>query len=145
MTLHEMQRKLNRFDIRREVQDVIISTEKDITDLNRRQMFAGIRSSGTEIKPAYAPYTVLVKDQKGQPSDRVTLKDTGDFYDSMFVDVNSATFDIDASDPKTDALVKKYGVRIFGLTKESRGEYVNYSFFPELKNRITRKLGFKFS
>lgn len=107
-------------------------------------MFAGIRATGADITPAYAPYTVLIKDQKGQPSDRVTLKDTGQFYENIFVDVNSETFEIDSNDPKSEALQKKYGSRIFGLTPESRGEYVLYHFFPALRDRVTRKLGFKF-
>lgn len=144
MTLHELQRRLTRFDIHQEVQETIIQTEHDIADLNRRQLFAGIRSTGTEITPAYAPLTVLIKDQKGQPSDRVTLKDTGQFYDNIFVDVNSETFDIDSSDAKSESLKKKYGNRIFGLTRENRGEYVQFSFFPALRDRIVKKLGFKF-
>lgn len=145
MTLHEMARRLDRFDILREVQQVITITGEDIAEFNRRQMFSGVRSTGTEIKPDYAPLTVLIKDQKGQPSDRVTLKDTGQFYDNIFVDVNSDTFEIDSNDAKSEALKKKYGNRIFGLTPESRGEYVQYHFFPALRDSITKKLGFKFS
>jgi hypothetical protein len=144
MTLHEMQRRLDRFQITEAVTETIEETAGTIEDFNRKQMFEGIRSTGSEIKPAYSPYTVLIKDQKGQPSDRVTLKDTGDFYEGLFVDVNSETFDIYSSDVKTDALVKKYGERIFGLTRESRGEYVQYTFFPGLREKITKKLGFKF-
>lgn len=144
MTLHEMQRRLNRFDIQKEVGETIEETAESVADFNRKQLFAGIRATGTDITPAYAPLTILIKDQKGQPTDRVTLKDTGQFYENIFVDVNSETFDIDSSDPKSDALQKKYGNKIFGLTPESRGEYVAYHFFPALKDRITRKLGFKF-
>lgn len=145
MTLHEMQRRCNRFDIRKEVTDVIESTQDGITALNKKQLFSGIRSTGTDIKPAYAPYTVLIKDQKGQPTDRVTLKDTGSFYDNFFVDVNSETFTINSSDPKTEVLIGKYGEKIMGLTSDSRGEYVAYTFFPTLRERVTKNLGFKFS
>lgn len=144
MTLHELQRRLDRFDIRREVRKTIDQTADSVADFNRKQLFAGIRASGTDITPAYAPLTVLIKDQKGQPTDRVTLKDAGQFYENIFVDVNSDTFEIDSNDPKSDSLKKKYGNRIFGLTPESRGEYVVYHFFPELKRRITGKLGLKF-
>lgn len=139
-----MQRRLNRFDIQKEVRESIIQTEQSVADFNRQQLFAGIRATGTDITPAYAPYTVLIKDQKGQPTDRVTLKDTGQFYENIFVDVNSETFEIDSNDPKSDSLKKKYGNRIFGLTDESRGEYVQYHFFPALRDRITKNLGFKF-
>ncbi len=144
MTLHELQRRLNNFDIRQEVVEAIEETAETIADFNRKQLFAGIRSTGTEIKPAYAPVTVLIKDQKGQPTDRVTLKDTGDFYDSIDVDANSQTYELVANDAKADQLMDKYGNRILGLTKESRSEYVNYTLFPALKDRITRKIGFQF-
>ena len=144
MTLHELQRRLTGFNIYQAVTDTIEETAGDITEFNRSQLYDGIRSTGTEIKPSYAPYTILVKDQKGQPTDRVTLKDTGDFYQGIYVDVNSETFDISSSDSKTDALVKKYGARIFGLTKENRGEYVNFSFFPALREKITGRIGFQF-
>jgi hypothetical protein len=144
MTLHGLQRKLKGFDIRNEVREAIEETAESVADFNRRQMYAGIRSTGTEIKPLYAPLTILIKDQKGQPTDRVTLKDTGEFYAGVFVDVNSETFEIDSTDEKSEALKGKYGDRIFGLTPESKGEYAMYTFFPALRDRIIRKLGFKF-
>lgn len=139
-----MQRRLKVFDIHEEVKESIFDTGEDVADFNRKQLFEGIRSTGSEIKPAYAPLTVLIKDQKGQPTDRVTLKDTGDFYESIGINVESDLLEISASDEKTDDLIKKYGNRILGLTKESRSEYVAYSFFPALRERITKKLGFKF-
>jgi hypothetical protein len=144
MNLHELGRRLDGFDLMTEVKDVIVETGEELADFNRKQLDSGIRSTGSEIKPAYAPLTILLKDQKGQPTDRVTLKDTGDFYQGITVDVNSETFDLTSTDDKTEDLVKKYGNRIFGLTNESRGEYVAFSFFPALKDRITNRLGFKF-
>lgn len=139
-----MQRRLNNFDIQKEVRESIEETAESVADFNRRQMFAGIRATGADIRPAYAPLTILIKDQKGQPTDRVTLKDTGAFYEGIFVDVNSETFEIDSSDEKSEALKVKYGERIFGLTPENKGEYALYTFFPALRERITRRLGFKF-
>lgn len=144
MTLHEMQRRLDRFEILQEVRETIEETAETIADFNRKQLFAGIRSTGKEIKPDYAPYTILIKDQKGQPTDRVTLKDEGDFYEGIFVSSGSETFDIYSSDEKTEALIGKYGEKILGLTKENKSEYAVYTFFPALRERITKKLGFKF-
>lgn len=145
MTLHELQRRLSGFDIGNEVRESIIETQDAITELNRGQMFIGKRSDGSEITPTYSDLTIILKEEKGQPSDRVTLKDTGDFWDSLTVDVDSDTFTMDATDSKTDRLSKKYGDKILGLSDESkREEYIPLYFFPELKNRITRRLGFKF-
>jgi hypothetical protein len=143
LTLHELQRRLTAFNIYNEVRETIGETSGDITEFNRNQLFEGKRATGTEIKPEYAEFTILIKDQKGQPTDRVTLKDTGSFYESIFVDVNSETFDIYASDEKTEKLERKYGKTIFGLSKNNRSQYVQYTFFPELKKRIESKLKLK--
>jgi len=144
ITIRELKHRLDNFDIVQESASIIEDTAETIADFNRKQLFAGLRSTGTEIKPEYAPYTILIKDQKGQPTDRVTLKDTGEFYDSISVDVNSKSYELVASDDKTDDLQNIDGNRILGLTKENKGEYLNYTFIPELRDRITRKLGFAF-
>jgi hypothetical protein len=146
MTLHALQRKTKAFDISREVTEVILDTKEDIAELNRGQMFLGKRADGTDITPTYADLTIAIKESLGEPSDRVTLRDTGAFWDSIEVDANSETFTIDATDEKTNKLVKKYGNKIFGLSKESKSEeYIPLYFFPALKNRIEQKLGLKMS
>lgn len=113
--------------------------------LNQGQMFIGVRADGTEITPTYSDVTIEIKEQKGQPSDRVTLRDTSEFWDDMFVQINAADYEMSSANEKTEKLEKKYGKRIFGLTKESRREeFIPLYFLPELQSRITKKLGFKF-
>lgn len=132
-------------NIRKEVRDVIIETSEDIAELNRGQLFIGMRADGKEINPKYSDLTIELKEAKGQPTDRVTLRDEGDFWNSIKVDVKSETFDIDATDSKTLKLTRKYGKQILGLSKESKSEeYIPNYFFPALKARIERKLGVKF-
>jgi len=145
MTLHEMQRRLDKFEILQEVRLTIEETAETIADFNRKQLFAGKRSTGTDIKPEYAAFTILIKDQKGQPTDRVTLKDTGEFYEDIEVDVNSETFELISTNEKTEDLKAKYGQRILGLSDNNKSEYVEFTFFPALRARVTKKLGFKFS
>lgn len=144
MTLHSLQRNLKSFNIRSEIREVIEQTSGEIAELNRGQLFIGRRSDGKEINPQYSPLTVMIKEEKGQPTDRVTLKDKGDFWNSIAVDVNSDSFTIDATDNKTNKLVKKYGKEIMGLNKESKAEYKDNYLFPALKERIERKLQLKF-
>ena len=127
-----------------EVRSSIEETSEDISNFNRKQLFEGTRSTGTEIKPFYSPYTILLKDQKGQPTDRVTLKDTGDFYNSIQVDVKTDSYDIIATDYKYDKLANKYGKTILGLNVNNKTQYIFYSFFPALRERITKKLEVKF-
>jgi len=102
----------------------------------------GVNSLGVSIN-TYAPYTlytVSVKKEKGQPFDRVTLRDTGDFHSSFDVVINSWDFYITATDPKTTELVKKYGAAIFGLTGENKQELVLNYIRPDTIKQIRNEL-----
>jgi hypothetical protein len=92
--------------------------EADVVRLNaEEQLFAaGVRSDGTDIEPPYTPFTVRLKGFKGQPTDRVTLRDTGDFHRSFRLEFNADEFTIVAGDIKEQKLKAKYGELILGLT-----------------------------
>lgn len=145
MTLHEMQRRLKGFELLQEVQDAVADTSNEIIILNQGQMSLGKRSDGTEITPTYSDLTIILKDEKGQESRWVTLRDTGAFWGNMFVDVGNSSYEVGSADAKAVSLEKKYGKKIFGLTKESKSEeYIPLYLLPAVQNRITKKLGFKF-
>lgn len=90
-----------------------------IEALNLKQLNQGIDALGRPIRPPYTDYTVQKKLEKGQPFDRVTLRDTGDFYESVFIEVFKDSFLLDATDVKTKSLKRKYGETILGLTQEN--------------------------
>lgn len=145
MTLHELSRRLKGFELLHEVQEAVIETSNDIITLNQGQMSLGSRSDGTEITPTYSDLTIMLKDEKGQETRWVTLKDTGAFWSDMFVDVGNSSYEVGSADAKTVSLEKKYGKKIFGLTKESKSEeYIPLYLLPAVQDRITKKLGFKF-
>lgn len=50
----------------------------------------------------YSKRTKQIKKDKGQPVDRVTLQDSGDFYDSIETIVDNKGFEIKADFEKTD-------------------------------------------
>ena len=56
------------------------------------QMYQGINASGNAIKPDYANSTINYKKRNFQPYDRVTLKDSGDFYDSIEIEARTDDF-----------------------------------------------------
>lgn len=95
-------------------------TQDEIIRLNTiDQLFdQGIDSMGASLG-IYQPFTIAIKRRKGQPTDRVTLKDEGDFYKSFVVIVNSDSFDIEADDfSKYDRpLFEVYGEDVAGLTE----------------------------
>lgn len=113
-----------------------------IENLNRAQLFAGKDASGADITPDYTEFTTLVKAEKNQPSDRVTLRDTGAFYESIFSDVFENAFEIKADDPKTNELKAKYGPDILGLTTESK-EKLTAHIRPQFVALIRAELGLR--
>lgn len=120
-------------DIIRDKEDVIVSAIAD-DQLYRR----GINGKGKKIMD-YMPYTARTiknKKRKGQPTTRVTLRDTGAFHESMYVVFDSEGFYITASDDKTQELVNKYGEEIFRLTDKNFTRIVRSHIRKELIKRL---------
>ncbi len=88
----------------------------------------------------YTPFTISEKRKKGQPTDRVTLKDTGEFYSSFEVKPFFGGFIIDANPIKDDTnLFKRYGEDIIGLNDENLELIIKYyldAFQFELQKRL---------
>ena len=85
-------RQMNKF-VEFAENEALKSVEKDIPNVEekeRERIFDGKTFTGEDITPSYKPYTVMVKEQKGQPTDRVTLKDTGDFHRSITFEVSKS-------------------------------------------------------
>lgn len=80
-----------------------------VTDLNRNQHSRGERADGSEIEPEYTGYTIRRKIEKGQPYDRVTLEDTGDYHESLRVKIFDSKIEVISGDWKADMLDDKYG------------------------------------
>lgn len=106
-----------------------ISKDKEfiklIIDLNTESQLyeEGINSLGeklSEIGGDYSPITIQKKEQKGQPTDRITLKDTGKFYKSFRVYFSGGDLIIVANPYKGDTnLYEDWGKEIIGLTDEN--------------------------
>lgn len=89
-------------------------------NMERSRLKEGERADGTVIEPPYTLFTIMVKERKGQPTDRVTLFDTGDFYGAFTAEASGDTLFLSSSDWKTEKLERKYGEAIFGLTEEDK-------------------------
>lgn len=110
-----------------------------MVDANIAQMQEGERADGSRITPEYTQNTIEIKESKGQPIDRVTLKDTGDFRLNMKVKTSSSKVELLSTDSKSDHLQAKYGEGIFGLNDQHlamlRG-YLKPKFQLFLRNYI---------
>lgn len=126
------------------IQKIIQENEAAIIDMNaQEQLFeSGENSLGVSIA-SYAPYspiTIEIKRLKGQPTNRVTLRDEGDFESSFYLVISDKQFEIKASDWKTEELVEKYGSSILGLTKENIASLTWDYIYPELMDTIKKEL-----
>jgi hypothetical protein len=93
-----------------------------VLDLNTGQLYEeGRRADGVSLGE-YSPFTIRLKQLKGQRTDHVTLKDEGDFHQSFFLRIGERSFEIDASDEKKDELLDKYGDAVLGLSEQSLKE-----------------------
>lgn len=117
--------EISKIDLSEIVEQVILSKEDEVTSLNTdNQLYRGIDALGQSIQPEYTALTKKIKQRKGQPSDRVTLKDTGSFYDKFTLKTKKFPFEITSSDSKKDKLVEKYGEDVFGLNDDSKDKLV---------------------
>lgn len=124
-------------DIITDKEDVIVSAIAD-DQLYRR----GINGRGEKIMDyaPYSPVTIKKKKRKGQPTTRVTLRDTGAFHKSMFVVVDSDGFYITSDDYKTQYLIKKYGDEIFRLTDKNFTRILKSHIKKELVKRLKQAI-----
>ena len=124
-------------DIIRSKEDVIVSAIAD-DQLYRR----GINGRGEKIMD-YAPYvarTIKNKKRKGQPTTRVTLRDTGDFHKSMHIIFDSEGFYITSDDEKAKYLVEKYGGEIYRLTDKNFTRIIRSHIRKELVKRLKQAI-----
>ena len=123
----------------------LLENEAIIIDMNvEDQLYErGVTSTNTSIASyaPYQPFTLHVKRAKGQPTDRVTLRDEGDFHSSFYLEFTDDSFTIKASDEKAEYLERSYGSDIFGLTPENKEELAEYYLRPALLQKLKQHLG----
>lgn len=108
---------------------------------NRVNLFSGLDSNLRAIQPPYTPTTQRIKQRKGQPINRVTLRDTGDFYrgiDAVF-NTSSKEINITSSDDKTSDLEDKYGDALIGVS-DIDIDWFRDLLLEEVRNGLKSKL-----
>jgi hypothetical protein len=100
----------------------------------------GIEGRGTSIME-YMPYTIRTiknKQKKGQPYDRVTLRDTGKFHNSLRVEFDDNGFYVVSTDDKAPELLEKYGKTIFRLTNKNLSTLIREHIRPSLQEKLKK-------
>ena len=126
------------------IREIIMDNDGYILGFNTDVQLYGLGENrlGVSIMD-YMPYSVWtmdVKTKKGQPCNRVTLHDEGDFHRSFYIEADNEQFEIKASDWKTDALTEKYGKEILGLNDGHRMEVAWDYLYPELLEKLRSAL-----
>lgn len=139
-TILDMKRRFESLNTNEIIEKVMQESTEQIADLNAQQMFAGQRADDTETEPPYAPLTVAIKRLKGQPTDRVTLRDTGAFYRGITAKIEGDQVVVRSTDEKAPELQDKYG-DIFGLDTQFKGEVIRETIKPAIKKAIESATG----
>lgn len=145
-SLRNLNYRLRKFKsiLSQELENTILDNESVIVEMITQQQLyeQGIEGRGIEIS-SYAPYaesTIRKKIKKGQPTNRVTLKDTGDFYKSLRIEFDDKGFYIASNDFKSPYLLEKYGPTIFRLTDENLKILIHRYVRPALTVKLKEYL-----
>lgn len=130
-------------DLETVAMDAVYKNQGFLIAMNTGNLFAGKNSEGEDLDSiggGYKPYTIEVKKAKGQPYNRTTLFDTGDFYKDFFVKVDDKGWELNSRDPKRNKLKSRYGEDIFGNTEKDEKQFNKETILPELLEHLINNL-----
>ena len=131
-------KKLNQNQLIVEVFTDLKITDEIVYYITEIQLFKeGVDGLGDKLKQ-YTPFTVSIKKDKGQPTDRTTLKDTGKFYNSFKV-VANAGGEVKIVVNDIHDLTKKYGINILTLSDDGI-EKIKPKVIEKIKEYVIRTL-----
>jgi hypothetical protein len=98
----------------------------------------GVDSKGESLGQ-YSPFTIALKEKKGQRIDHITLKDTGEFYGSMEVKAKRDEIIVSADMKKPDTDLEVIYPNALGLNEKSLSEIRDFTkplFIEEVRKSI---------
>ena len=118
--------RLRRVDMSEIIGNAIKTNEAEILRLNTEvQLFKqGIGCDNVKLRPEYAALTKRLKKKSGQPINRVTLRDTGEFHENFIIEYSQDSITIKAEPTIREGvdlsqhLAERYGENIYGLTEK---------------------------
>ena len=134
-TAQDLIANLEKINIGHLAEECIEETKEAFAKLNTEQMYEGKTNTGNDIVPEYASSTKVIKKRKGQPFDRVTLRDKGAFHDQYSLDVDGGNI-IMGSDVEYEQYLDKKYKEIYGLDADKNTQYVQNDFFPVFKEKF---------
>jgi len=128
--MNAIEEKIKQLEsFQKDVEGITIELSKEykaeIIDMNTAQLEDGKEATGQSISPGYRPLTIRIKREKGQPTNKVTLKDTGEFHKQFDLVFFPTSFVIVSDDDKAQKLERKYGKDIYGLNEKNLQELID--------------------
>ena len=81
----EQAKRLKKININKITESILKNLDNVIIDMNTSQLRNdGMDSESKTLPLPYAPMTIAYKKASGQPTDRITLYDEGDFQDRFY-------------------------------------------------------------
>lgn len=117
------------------IQDTFEQEEPTLRKMQTNQLYSGENSLGNKIVPKYAESTIKAKIWKKQPTDRVTLKDKGNFYQDIKFIPRPTMLGITAYTDNGISLQssERYGADILGLQKENLEKFTKEFILPNIQ------------
>lgn len=135
--------KLEALDVDQLAEEAMRKSEEALTDLNKKQLYAGFDRDGQRLLQYRSPVYSEVKHRmnplpgEGNPD----LYATGSFYRGLYARVNGNTVEIESTDSKNDDLEKKYHEKIKGLGGIFKEEFIEDHLQPNLLSIVSEKTG----
>lgn len=140
-------RNVKNVDHHKILEDIfsVPALQMDMVDMNREQMYDfGIDSQGKTLGE-YAPVTIThwkplaQKDGRDGRSDHVTLKDTGDFYDSIRIKNQREEIRITGDMEKPNRDLQVIYPWALGLTRENLSKVAGW-ILPDFRTKVYQKI-----
>lgn len=117
------------------VKKSILKNKTKILGIIRNRLYqTGVDGNGKKLRPAYSQYTILKKKNKKpkQRTSHVTLRDTGNFYKSMIIEVVGNDLVINATAYTYPLLKDKYGPDILKLSDNELNFIIDSFIEPDV-------------
>lgn len=145
------------------VRDILLGHEADILELQKLQLFRGVKSNGEDIRPYYSEdlkpsgyfysvesagrYAAWKRDGISYPysvdrnPDAPNLFINGKFHDELGVEFGADTVGVTGVTDYAKRIVAKYGINTFGLMPEYwNAIFAERGALDELMNELKSKL-----
>lgn len=148
--LNDLQKKIKSIDINKLLDQAFKTKQVQSTmvEFNQDQLQSGYDALGQKINTIggspYRAYTVKIKKLKGQPTNIVTLYDTGAFYKTFKVRIVKEGYEVIADFEKPDgSILDNFDSKFdfLGVDIEGAYELVEQHVYPILSQLLRKKLG----